>query len=178
MVHVDKLVGELGSVREQLERLLSADASSDDWRGKLAELQGQVNASLAALRDAGYCQSIPEADLKDESQVVQRLIEACEKSVASVETERSGDGPQSTPGMATGMTFGPATGPVQGPGSGRKKARWTPLEKDIQKLEEKRMSTDKILRLLLPKYPDLTWEKVRSFCNRNSKRVKRRKGPR
>ena len=174
MVHVDKLVGELGSVREQLERLLSADASSDDWRGKLAELQGQVNASLAALRDAGYCQSIPEADLEDESQVVQRLIEACEKSMASVETERSSDGPQSTPGSAPM----PATGPVQAQGSGRKKARWTPLEKDIQKLEEKRMSTDKILRLLLPKYPDLTWEKVRSFCNRNSKRVKRRKGPR
>ncbi|MFM8399011.1 MAG: hypothetical protein ACKOAH_14360, partial [Pirellula sp.] len=55
----------------------------------------------------------------------------------------------------------------------RKKARWTQLEKDVQKLNDKRKSTRQILNALRPQYPSLTWEIVRSMCNKNPKRAKR-----
>lgn len=55
----------------------------------------------------------------------------------------------------------------------QKKARWTQLEKDVQKLRDKGKPTRVILHALRPQYPTLTWEMVRSMCNRNSKRAKR-----
>ena len=56
---------------------------------------------------------------------------------------------------------------------GRKKARWTQLEKDVQKLRDQGKPTRVILHALRPQYPVLTWEMVRSMCNRNSNRAKR-----
>jgi hypothetical protein len=53
--------------------------------------------------------------------------------------------------------------------AGPKRARWTQLEKDVHKLNEMRKPTKVILNALRPQYPDLTWEMVRSICNRNSK---------
>ncbi|MEY2612039.1 MAG: hypothetical protein RL069_851, partial [Planctomycetota bacterium] len=58
--------------------------------------------------------------------------------------------------------------------AGPKRARWTQLEKDVHKLNEMRKPTKVILNALLPQYPDLTWEIVRSICNKNSKGRKRR----
>lgn len=55
----------------------------------------------------------------------------------------------------------------------QKKARWTQLEKDVQKLRDQGKPTRQILNALRPQYPALTWEMVRSMCNRNSNRAKR-----
>lgn len=55
----------------------------------------------------------------------------------------------------------------------QKKARWTRLEKDVQELRNKGKPTKAILHALRPQYPALTWEMVRSMCNRNPKRAKR-----
>lgn len=57
--------------------------------------------------------------------------------------------------------------------AGRKKARWTQLEKDVQKLRDQGKPTKLILHALRPQYPALTWEMVRSMSNRNPKRAKR-----
>jgi hypothetical protein len=54
--------------------------------------------------------------------------------------------------------------------AGPKRARWTQLEKDVHKLNEMQKPTKVILNALRPQYPDLTWEMVRSICNKNSKR--------
>ncbi len=63
---------------------------------------------------------------------------------------------------------------VDAKSAGPKRARWTQLEKDVHKLNEMRKPTKVILNALRPQYPDLTWEIVRSICNKNSKGRKRR----
>ena len=55
-----------------------------------------------------------------------------------------------------------------------KRARWTQLEKDVQRLNVTRKPTKEILNALIPQYPDLTWEIVRSICNKRSKRKRKR----
>ena len=66
------------------------------------------------------------------------------------------------------------TAAVEPKSAGLKRARWTQLEKDVQRLNVTRKPTKEILNTLRPQYPDLTWEIVRSICNKRSKR--RRKG--
>ena len=64
------------------------------------------------------------------------------------------------------------TAAVEPKPEGNKRARWTQLEKDVHKLKEMRKPTKGILNALRPQYPDLTWEIVRSICNKNSKGIK------
>jgi hypothetical protein len=65
------------------------------------------------------------------------------------------------------------TAAVEPKSAGLKRARWTQLEKDVQRLNVTRKPTKEILNALRPQYPDLTWEIVRSICNKRSKRRKR-----
>lgn len=65
------------------------------------------------------------------------------------------------------------TAAVEPKSAGLKRARWTQLEKDVQKLKVTRKPTKEILNALRPQYPDLTWEIVRSICNKRSKRKRR-----
>jgi len=96
-------------------------------------------------------------------QLVERMIYACEKITASVELERSSI-------LQVGVN---KTADTNSPG--RKRPRWTQQEKDIRKLKDARMHTKAILDALRPKYPDLTWEVVRSICNRNSTSNRKRR---
>jgi hypothetical protein len=65
------------------------------------------------------------------------------------------------------------TAAVEPKSAGLKRARWTQLEKDVQRLNVTRKPTKEILNALRPQYPDLTWEIVRSICNKRTKRRKR-----
>ena len=64
--------------------------------------------------------------------------------------------------------------PVEPKSTDLKRARWTQLEKDVQRLKVTRKPTKEILNALRPQYPDLTWEIVRSICNKRSKRRRKR----
>jgi hypothetical protein len=64
------------------------------------------------------------------------------------------------------------TAAVEPKSEGNKRARWTQLEKDVHKLKEMRKPTKGILNALRPQDPDLTWEIVRSICNKNSKGIR------
>jgi hypothetical protein len=66
------------------------------------------------------------------------------------------------------------TAAVEPKSVGLKRARWTQLEKDVQRLNVTRKPTKEILNTLRPQYPDLTWEIVRSICNKRSKRRRKR----
>ena len=88
------------------------------------------------------------------------LIEANRKPTFTAVQQASPKEQQATPAAVDPKSAGP------------KRARWPQLEKDVHKLKEMRMPTKGILNSLRPQYPDLTWEMVRSICNKNSKGIK------
>jgi hypothetical protein len=103
----------------------------------------------------------------EENEAIPGLIENLRTEFALIEANRKPTftAVQQTPPKEQQATLAAVDPKLAGP----KRARWTQLEKDVHKLNEMRKPTKVILNALRPQYPDLTWEMVRSICNRNSK---------